>query len=144
MAGPPVRRRAAGPLTDEAARRRQRRAALDVKLSPYLYISPFFLLFALVGLFPLVYTGLRLAPRLEPDQRQGRRSSASRNYLDVLPQPQFSDALRNTFSIFLLSSVPQMILAIVIAAVLDATCAPRPSGGWACCCPTSWPRSPWP
>lgn len=29
----------------------------DVKLSPYLYISPFFLLFALTGLFPLLYTG---------------------------------------------------------------------------------------
>ena len=28
----------------------------DVKVSPYLYISPFFILFAIVGLFPLLYT----------------------------------------------------------------------------------------
>ena len=28
----------------------------DVKLSPYLYISPFFIAFAITGLFPLLYT----------------------------------------------------------------------------------------
>lgn len=36
--------------------RRQRLSRLDVRLCPYLYILPFFLLFALVGLFPLLYT----------------------------------------------------------------------------------------
>ena len=28
----------------------------DVRYSPYLYIAPFFILFGLVGLFPLAYT----------------------------------------------------------------------------------------
>ena len=35
---------------------RQRLSRLDVRLSPYLYISPFFILFAVVGLYPLLYT----------------------------------------------------------------------------------------
>ncbi len=35
---------------------RQQLGKWDVKLSPYLYISPFFILFAVVGLFPLLYT----------------------------------------------------------------------------------------
>ena len=35
---------------------RQRLSMADLKLSPYLYISPFFILFAIVGLFPLIYT----------------------------------------------------------------------------------------
>ena len=35
---------------------RQRLGRWDVKLSPYLYVSPFFVLFAVTGLFPLVYT----------------------------------------------------------------------------------------
>ena len=35
---------------------RQRLTRLDVRLSPYLYISPFFLLFLVVGMFPLGYT----------------------------------------------------------------------------------------
>src|SRR4051812_6602198 len=29
----------------------------DLAFSPYLFVSPFFLLFGLVGLFPLIYTG---------------------------------------------------------------------------------------
>ena len=50
---PPVRN------TDRDPRRvglRQKLGRWDVKLSPYLYISPFFILFAVVGLFPLAYT----------------------------------------------------------------------------------------
>ena len=35
---------------------RQRLSRWDVRLSPYLYISPFFLLFLVVGMFPLAYT----------------------------------------------------------------------------------------
>ena len=35
---------------------RQRLSRLDVRLAPYLYISPFFLLFLVVGMFPLGYT----------------------------------------------------------------------------------------
>ena len=35
---------------------RSRLSRWEAKASPYLYVSPFFLLFALVGLFPLLYT----------------------------------------------------------------------------------------
>ena len=42
------------------------------------------------------------------------------NFIEVLQQPRFWQAVRNTFSIFVLSSVPQVIAAVLIAAVLDA------------------------
>ena len=35
---------------------KQKLSRFDVKASPYFYVAPFFVLFALVGLFPLVYT----------------------------------------------------------------------------------------
>ena len=35
-----------------------RMSAWDLKISPYLYISPFFILFLVVGLFPLGYTAV--------------------------------------------------------------------------------------
>ena len=35
---------------------RQKLSNFDFKASPYLYISPFFLLFALLGAFPIIYT----------------------------------------------------------------------------------------
>ena len=35
---------------------RQRLSVADVKWSPYLYVAPFFVIFGVVGLFPLLYT----------------------------------------------------------------------------------------
>ncbi len=97
---------------------RQRLHALDVKVSPYLFISPFFILFILVGLFPLAYTAVVSVH--EWGLIAGRQEFVGfQNYLDVLDQTNFWKATRNTFSIFLISSIPQVITAIAIAAVLD-------------------------
>lgn len=90
----------------------------DVRLSPYLYISPFFLLFGLVGLFPLLYTAWVSVHDWNLIGGQGDFVGID-NYVTVLSQPYFWTSLRNTFSIFLLSSVPQVLLAIGIAAFLD-------------------------
>lgn len=97
---------------------RQRLAAWDVKVSPYLFISPFFLLFFVVGLFPLAYTAVVSFNDWGLISGQGEWVGFQ-NYADVLGQSNFLKALRNTFSIFLLSSIPQVIAAIAIAAVLD-------------------------
>ena len=92
---------------------------LDVKTAPYLYIAPFFLLFALVGLFPLLYTAFVSVHKWGlVTGNQG--FIGFENYSDVFDQPRFWQGMGNTFSIFLLSSVPQIILAIFIAGVLDA------------------------
>jgi len=91
---------------------------LDVTLSPYLFISPFFILFLVVGLFPLAYTAFVSVHDWGLISGQGDFVGLQ-NYVDVLQQPRFLTALRNTFSIFLLSSVPQVIAAIAIAAILD-------------------------
>ena len=97
---------------------RQRMNALDAKVSPYLFISPFFILFILVGLFPLAYTAVVSVN--EWGLIAGRQEFVGlQNYIDVLGQSNFHKAVRNTFSIFLISSVPQVITAIAIAAVLD-------------------------
>lgn len=117
----PAATRLERPDLDDSGRmlRRNRRGRWDVKVSPYLYISPFFLLFALVGLFPLVYTAYVSLHDWHLIGGQGEFVGVQ-NYVDVVQQPRFMTALRNTFSIFLLSSVPQVITAIVLAAVLDA------------------------
>jgi len=90
----------------------------DVKFSPYLYISPFFILFAITGLFPLLYTAFVSLHDWSIIGGQGDFVGAE-NFQFVLGHSDFWVALRNTFSIFVLSSIPQVILAIIIAAVLD-------------------------
>lgn len=90
----------------------------DLKLSPYLYISPFFLLFIVVGLFPIAYTAVISFMDWDLVRNNGEFIGFDQ-YVWVLSNPKFWIALRNTFSIFLLSSVPQLIAAIFIAAMLD-------------------------
>ncbi len=90
----------------------------DVKVSPYLYISPFFILFLVTGLFPILYTAYVSVHEWHALRGQGDFVGL-KNFADVFDQPDFWLSLRNTLSIFLLSSVPQVILAIVIAALLD-------------------------
>src|SRR5690606_30645503 len=96
----------------------QRLGRWDVKLSPYLYISPFFILFAITGLFPLAYTAFVSVHEWNLLGGQGDFVGLA-NYADVLAQPTFWRSLVNTFSIFVFSAFPQLALALLIAALLD-------------------------
>ncbi|MFK5644985.1 carbohydrate ABC transporter permease [Ornithinimicrobium sp. LYQ121] len=97
---------------------RGRLGRLDAKVSPYLYIAPFFLLFLVTGLFPLFYTGW--VAMHDWDQIMGKGEFVGMaNFVDVLTGRGFWRALANTVSIFLLSSVPQILAALLIAALLD-------------------------
>ena len=96
----------------------------DVRFSPYLYISPFFILFGITGLFPLLYTGYVSLHDWDLIGGEGAFVGLE-NFSTIIAQDFFWKALRNTISIFLLSSVPQVIAAITIAALLDANLRAR-------------------
>ena len=103
---------------------RQKLGRFDYRFSPYLYIAPFFILFALIGIFPIVYTfNVSL---YDWHLLTGQDDFVGLdNYASVLADPFFWNAFRNTISIFLLSAVPQLIIATVIAALLDQTLRAR-------------------
>jgi cellobiose transport system permease protein len=96
----------------------QRLSRFDLKVSPYLYISPFFIMFLVVGIFPIAFTAVISFMDWDLVRNSGKFVGFDQ-YIWILGQPQFWTALRNTFSIFLLSSVPQLIAAVFIAAMLD-------------------------
>lgn len=91
---------------------------LDHTVSPYVYIAPFFILFFVTGLFPLVYTGWVALHDWDQIMGQGAFVGAQ-NFVDVLAGDDFWKALVNTVSIFLLSSVPQVLAALAVAGLLD-------------------------
>ncbi|WP_455836407.1 carbohydrate ABC transporter permease [Pseudarthrobacter siccitolerans] len=97
---------------------KQRLNVFDVKASPYLYIAPFFILFALVGLFPLVYTFVVSLFDWHLLKGQGDFVGLQ-NFAEVLQDRFFWNSLFNTVSIFLLSAVPQLAIALFLAAMLD-------------------------
>ncbi|QIZ97336.1 sugar ABC transporter permease [Leifsonia sp. PS1209] len=107
---------------DRDARRaltpRQKLSRFDVKASPYFYIAPFFVLFGLVGLFPLVYTFVVSLNKWNLLTGPGEWVGLG-NYVAELSDPFFWNSLFNTLSIFLLSAIPQLIGAVLIAAILD-------------------------
>jgi cellobiose transport system permease protein len=124
--------RPASPLPPRKQRRtrltlRQRLSVLDVKLSPYLYISPFFILFAIIGLFPLIFTAYVSLYDWDLLDETGKWVGLD-NYVELMADDQFWRALFNTISIFVLSSGPQIVIAVLLAALLNTRL--RATTGW--------------
>ncbi|WP_353808403.1 carbohydrate ABC transporter permease [Agromyces sp. SYSU T00194] len=108
------------PRRDRAPRLtwRQRLSVFDVKASPYAYVAPFFLLFGLVGLFPLAYTFW--VSLFDWDLLKGQGDFVGLdNFWAILNDRFFWNSIRNTISIFLLSAVPQLAMALLLAYLLD-------------------------
>src|SRR6478752_4102903 len=108
----------AGQVVVAPRARRKLLRRLDAKLSPYLFISPFFLVFGVFGLFPLGYTAyVSLTDRnlLAPVSH----FIGLHNYALLLHDSYFWRSVENTFGIWFLSTVPQLLLALVIAHVLN-------------------------
>lgn len=96
----------------------QRLSRWDIKISPYLYVSPFFILFAVFGAFPLLFN---IVVALHDWHRRAGMGDfvGIENFAWVLKQPLFWRSLENTLSIFLWGGIPQLVLALLIAAILD-------------------------
>ena len=99
---------------------RSRLYKLDERVSPYLLISPFFLVFAVFGIFPLLYTAyVSLTNRNLLDPTYDFVGLA--NYRELLGDDYFWNAVVNTLGIGVLSTVPQLVLALLLAHVLNTS-----------------------
>jgi cellobiose transport system permease protein len=93
---------------------------LDLKASPYLYISPFFVVFGVFGLFPLLYTGWVSMTAWRVDKPGSEDTFVGlANYSRLLHDQFFWNALRNTVMIGVISTVPQLLLALALAHLLN-------------------------
>ncbi len=91
---------------------------VDTRVSPYLYIAPFFLLFGVFGLFPLGYTAY--VSLYDWSLLRDEHSYVGlANYAELFKDPYFWNALGNTVSILILSTVPQLILALILAHLVN-------------------------
>ncbi|MFF8600135.1 carbohydrate ABC transporter permease [Streptomyces sp. NPDC015232] len=96
---------------------RRRLYRWDLKATPYAFVAPFFLTFAAFGLFPLLYTGWLSLNRVElggDPQWKGLE-----NYTDLADSEFFWNALANTFTIGVISTVPQLLMALGLAHLLN-------------------------
>ncbi|MFI8324241.1 carbohydrate ABC transporter permease [Streptomyces sp. NPDC085529] len=117
----------AAPPSPPAPRGRRRRSGpggwrstlyrWDVKAIPYVFIAPFFLTFAAFGLFPLIYTGYLSLNRVELGGTAEWKGLE--NYTDLATSEFFWNALFNTFTIGVISTVPQLLMALGLAHLLN-------------------------
>ncbi|GAB7191042.1 sugar ABC transporter permease [Kineococcus sp. NUM-3379] len=88
------------------------------RLAPYGYVAPFYVLFLIFGLFPLLFTFYVALFDWNPI---GEKTFIGLdNFRRLAEDPRFWNALRNTFSIWIISTVPQLLLALVLAQVLNS------------------------
>jgi ABC-type sugar transport system permease subunit len=87
------------------------------KLAPYLFIAPFFIIFAVFGLFPIIYSGyisLHEWTGLNPPTYIGLR-----NYTNLFQDRDFLTALGNTALLLLVSGPLTIGGGLVLAVVLN-------------------------
>ncbi|MFI7022316.1 carbohydrate ABC transporter permease [Micromonospora sp. NPDC049900] len=92
---------------------------LDLKYSPYLYIAPFFLIFGIFGLYPMLRTAWMSLH--DWDMIGDQTFIGLDNYAALIKDDYFWNALFNTFGIFALSTIPQLLLALFLANLLNST-----------------------
>ncbi|MEV4111217.1 sugar ABC transporter permease [Nonomuraea sp. NPDC049695] len=93
------------------------RQTLGERIAPYAYIAPFFLIFAVFGLVPLLFTFYVALFDWNPI---GEHVFVGfDNFTRLFGDPRFSNALWNTLSIWLLSTVPQLLLGLGVAHLLN-------------------------
>jgi cellobiose transport system permease protein len=93
------------------------RSRLDLHGSPYLFIAPFFVLFTAFGLFPLLYTAW--VSLREWDLTGDAGFVGLDNYARLAGDPDFWNALVNTVGLLVLATVPQLLGALILAALLN-------------------------
>lgn len=84
----------------------------------YVYISPFFILFAIFGLFPIVY-GFYLS-FFRWDGLSSMHFLGFENYINIFKDPLFWKALENTLIIGIIAHIPILVGGLALAYILNS------------------------
>ncbi|WP_432188534.1 carbohydrate ABC transporter permease [Streptomyces sp. Tue6028] len=113
--GPPTK-----PPGGETGRRRSALLhRLDLKGAPYAFVAPFFVVFAAFSFYPLVYTAWISLHHVELATLDYMQWVAFDNYVDLFKDSRFWNALQNTITIGVISTVPQLLMALGMAHLLN-------------------------
>ena len=108
-------------LTAEQARAQNRRTTMhEMKRNTwaYVFISPFYILYAVFGMFPLLY-GLWLSLH-EWDGISPMKWVGFENYTQLLTDDIWWKTIYNTIWLFFGATVPQLTLALILAYIINS------------------------
>ncbi|MHB1800454.1 MAG: carbohydrate ABC transporter permease, partial [Actinomycetes bacterium] len=107
------------PLPPRSRRRGGGAGAGLGRWSPYGFVAPFFVLFGVFGLYPLIYTAWVSLHHVELINPSSMTWVGLGNYVALVHNAYFWNALRNTFLLGVLSTVPQLMIALGLAQLLN-------------------------
>ncbi len=107
------------PAPAGTARRHGRPRRPGAGLTPYTFVLPFFVVFGAFGLFPLIYTAWVSLHKVDFGTPEKMTWVGFKNYSTLLHSEFFWNALRNTFTIGVISTVPQLLMALGLAHLLN-------------------------
>ncbi|MEU7925246.1 sugar ABC transporter permease [Micromonospora sp. NPDC049801] len=118
-APPDASARGPRPAPRHSTARRRQLNRLDLRFTPYVFVLPFFVLFAIFGVYPIVYTFW-----IAMTDRSPMNATISfvglDNFVELFTNdPQFWNAVVNTFGMFALSTIPQLLIALMLANALN-------------------------
>ena len=109
-------------LPASATVRPRTRRAWTRQAAPYLFIAPFFLLFAVFGLFPLLFSIWLSLNQWDPAEGLAAMHFVGlENYWVALTDPWFQGSLWNTFWYAIAAGVPQHLVALPLAFFIHRT-----------------------
>lgn len=92
---------------------------LDLRGTPYAFVAPFFVVFAAFSFYPLLYTAWISLHDVELATLDTMEWAGLDNYTSLLSDSRFWNALGNTLTIGIISTVPQLLMALGIAHLLN-------------------------
>ncbi|MCO4696560.1 sugar ABC transporter permease [Streptomyces sp. RO-S4] len=92
---------------------------LDVKGAPYAFVAPFFVVFAAFSFYPLIYTSWISLHDVELATLDIMEWVAFDNYVELWGDSRFWNALQNTITVGIISTVPQLLMALGMAHLLN-------------------------
>ncbi|GAA2435001.1 sugar ABC transporter permease [Streptomyces macrosporus] len=91
----------------------------DIKAAPYAFVAPFFVVFAAFSFYPLLYTAWISLHDVELATMDVMQWEGFGNYTELWRDERFWNALTNTFTIGVISTVPQLLMALGLAHLLN-------------------------
>lgn len=89
--------------------------ALSKSRYGYFFIAPFFIVFAVFGLYPILYT--MFLSFKSWDGLAAVKDVGIKNYMRLLTDPVFYQTIWNTFRIWIINFIPQLLAALVLSAL---------------------------
>jgi cellobiose transport system permease protein len=106
-------------LPHRRLRSNHRMARFDFKTAPYLYIAPFFIVFGIFGLYPIIRTAWMSLHKWNLTAPGTEKFIGFDNYAALMDDKYFWNATFNTIGLFLVATIPQMLLALMLANMLN-------------------------